>query len=186
MTELANEIAHFPRGADLFDDARAGDADGWHVLHTRSRQEKVVASDLDAMGIAHFLPLVKQVRYHGRRKVRVSEPLFPGYVFLRGSLEDVYRIDRTRRVATIIRVRDQQKLRWELRNIHLALLKDVPLDPFPYLKEGVRVVVRAGPLEGVEGLIRHRWASDRLILQVDLLGRAVSLEIDGSLLEVLD
>jgi transcription antitermination factor NusG len=137
------------------------------------------------MQIAHFLPLVRQLRYYGRRKALLEEPLFPSYVFLRGSLDDVYRIDRTRRVARIIPVADQAKLCWELRNISMALSHDTPLDPYPLLKEGMRVLVKSGPLQGLEGLIQHR-AARRLVLQVEMLGRAVSLEIDGALLEVLD
>ena len=155
----------------------------WHVLHTKSRQEKVVAADLAAMGIAYYLPLVRQVRYYGRRKARVAMPLFPGYVFLRGSLEQVYAADRTRRIANIISVNAQDQLDWELKNLHLALTKDAELTPFPFLKKGVRVEVRSGPFRGLQGVIEGRASANRLILQVDLLGRAVSLEIDPTLLD---
>ena len=167
---------------DLFSEVAEGN---WHVLHTRSRQEKIVAADLNAMQIAHYLPLVKRPQRYGRRKVVLEEPLFPSYVFVRGSLDDVYRIDRTRRVSRIIPVVDQAKLCWELRNISMALAHETVLDPYPMLKEGVHVFVKSGPFQGLEGLIEHR-ASNRLILQVEMLGRAVSLEIDGSQLEVLD
>jgi transcription antitermination factor NusG len=159
------------------------DLGSWHVLHTKSRQEKVVAADLAAMGIAHYLPLVRQVRYYGRRKAKVAMPLFPGYVFLRGSLEHVYAADRTKRIANIIPVNAQDQLDWELRNLHLALSQDAELTPFAYLKKGVRVEVRSGPFRGLQGVIEGRAAANRLILQVDLLGRAVSLEIDPALLD---
>ena len=155
----------------------------WHLLHTKSRQEKVVAADLAAMGIAYYLPLVRQVRYYGRRKAKVALPLFPGYVFLRGSLDHVYAADRTKRVANIITVNAQEQLDWELRNLHLALSKDAALMPFPFLKKGVRVEVRSGPFRGLQGVIEGRAAENRLVLQVDMLGRAVSLEIDGALLD---
>ncbi len=166
-----------------FPDAIVGE---WHVLHTRSRQEKIVAADLAAMGIAHFLPLVDQVRYYGRRKARVSAPLFPGYVFLRGSIEQAYQADRTKRIANVIRVAAQEALDWELRNLHLALTRQAPLIPYPYLKKGVRVEIRSGPFRGLQGIIEDRTGTDRLILSVDILGRSVSLEIDGALLERLE
>jgi transcription antitermination factor NusG len=180
MTQLLSEI--LTPDLDLFSEAALGN---WHVLHTRSRQEKIVAADLNAMQIGHFLPLVKRPRFYGRRKVMLEEPLFPSYVFVRGSQEDVYRIDRTKRVARIIPVADQDKLCWELRNISMALAHNAPLDTYPMLRAGVRVLVKSGPLQGLEGLIQHR-TSNRLVLQVEILGRAVSLEIDGSQLEVLD
>ena len=170
-------------GAGAFPDAARG---LWYVLHTRSRQEKVVADDLAAMGIGHFLPLVRQVRYYGNRKAWAELPLFPGYVFLRGDIDHAYEADRTKRIVSIIKVGQQEKLDWELRNLHLALFAKAPLTPFAYLKVGVRVEVRSGPFRGLQGMIEGRTPKDRLLLQVDILGQAVSLEIDGSLLDVIE
>lgn len=158
----------------------------WHLLHTRSRQEKTVASDLKAMGIGHFLPLVTQVRHYGRRKLSVDLPLFPGYIFLRGSLDEAYAADRTGRIAQIVRVVDQKQLDWELRNLHLALVKQAPIEPFPYLRVGRRVEVKSGPLRGLQGIIEQRVGACRLVLGVQMLGRGVSLEVDAALLEPVE
>jgi transcription antitermination factor NusG len=158
----------------------------WHVLHTMSRQEKTLSRDLQAMNVAHYLPLVRQVRYYGRHKTVVEEPLFPGYVFLLGSLDEAYVADRTRRVANIIKVTDQNRIEWELRNLQLALGRNAPLNAFPHLRKGLRVHIRSGPFQGIEGLIEDRARNDRVLLQVDVLGRAVGLEVDGCLLDVID
>lgn len=162
------------------------EAGDWFVLHTRSRQEKILAADLAAMNIGCYLPLVGHVRFYGRRKANVDLPLFTGYLFLRGSLEDAYRADRTKRVAQIIPVSDQRKLHWELANIHMAISAQAPLDPYPYLVVGTRVEVRSGPFRGLQGVIENRSRLTRLILNVEILGRAVSLEIDGSLLDPVE
>jgi transcription termination/antitermination protein NusG len=169
--------------------SRADLSDGlgtWTVLRTRSRQEKMLSADLSAVGIEHYLPLIKRVQMYGNRKFRVELPLFAGYLFLRGSLDDVYTADRTRRVAQIIRVTDQQQLAWELRNLRLALEGSDALDPYPYLQRGVRVEVRSGPMQGLQGFIENRIGTNRLVLQIEMLGQAVSLEIDGSLLDPID
>jgi transcription antitermination factor NusG len=158
----------------------------WFVLHTRSRQEKLVAADLGARDIAHYLPMRRVIRYYGKRKCSVEEPLFPNYLFLRGTKDDAYLADRTKRVANIIGVPDQQRLNWELVNIELALLQNAPLALYTTLVQGVRVEVRAGPFRGLQGVIENRMKGDRLILQVETLGRAVSVEIDGSLLDVME
>jgi len=155
----------------------------WHVLQTKSRQEKALAETLLARGVRCFLPLVDVQRMHGNRRTRVEFPLFPGYLFLQGSLEDVYTADRTKRVAKVIPVFDQAKLAEELRSVELALESaSTPFDPFPFLKRGIRVEVSSGPLRGVRGIIEDRHKRDRLILQVDILGQATSLEVDGALL----
>jgi transcription antitermination factor NusG len=155
----------------------------WHVLHTRSRQEKVVAEELEARQFVHFLPSIRHTRVYGGRKSVVEEPMFPGYVFLKGTLSQAYEADRTRRVARIIPVVDQEQLESELKSLWIALENQVALDPFPYLRCGMRVEVRSGPLRGVQGLIETRIGVSRLILQVQMLGRAVALEVDGALLE---
>lgn len=154
----------------------------WFVLHTKSRQEKRLSEDLLARGIAHFLPLVPAARYYGRRKAIIAEPLFPGYVFMRGAVESAYEADRTGRLANILPVADQAKLTWELENLAMALSREVPLDAYPSLKEGVKVEVKAGPLKGLQGWVEARKAWNRLILEVKMLGRAVSLDVESSLL----
>ena len=159
------------------------DGGDWYVLHTKSRQEKALAATLVNRGVPHFLPLIKRVRYYGRRRTTVDTPLFAGYVFLRGDLEQAYEADRTRRVASVITVADQAGFDAELHNVYEALVRQAPLELFPYLRKGVRVVVRTGPFQGLRGLIESRTSPDRLILQVNMLGQATSMEIDGALLD---
>ena len=157
----------------------------WHVLHVKSRQEKVLGDDLAAQRIDYYLPLVRRDRVYGRRKAVVEVPLFPGYLFLKGTREQAYSADRTGRVARIITVPNQDQLERELLSVRLALSQDQSLDPYPYLKEGLRVRVRHGPLEGLEGVIESKQKRNRLIIQVEVLGQAVTMEIDGASLELL-
>lgn len=157
----------------------------WFVLLTKSHQEKSLVRDLSAHGIGCFLPLLQTVRFYSGRKHVVETPVFSSYVFLRGSMEDVYRADRTRRVARVIKVVDQEKLDGELRNIALATSQRQKIEVYSFLKKGMRVVVRAGPLKGLEGVVEDR-KENRLFLQVGMLNVAASLEIDGSLLEPVE
>lgn len=170
----------------LLPDRRRGAEFRWHVLHSKSRQERVLASVLTGMGIDCFLPLRKETHVHRGRRVQVQQPVFPGYVFLWGDVDEAYAADRTRRVAHVIRVNDQDRIEWELANLHCALVTQAPLEPFPALQVGVRARVRTGPFEGLEGVVASRIRPERLVLQVWTLGTATSLDIGGELLEVLD
>ena len=158
----------------------------WYVLHTKSRQEKALSTDLASRNICQFLPLRRQTKYYGGRKAIVDLPLFAGYLFVKGDIEQVYFADRTRRVVNILKVADQTKMEQELSNLYLALGHTSTLDAYPFLKTGLRVEVRSGPFRGLQGLIESRLRMDRIILQVEALGRAVSLEVDASLLDLLD
>lgn len=164
--------------------SRGGEPDRlWHVIHTKSRQEKALAGDLDRGGIEHFLPLVRKVRYYGRRKCSADLPLFPGYLFLRGTIEQAWSAERTGRVARLIPVVEQDQLDAELTNLRLALDLGAPLTPHDPLARGVWVEVKAGPFRGLRGVVESSSRMDRLVLQVDMLGRAADLEIERSLLE---
>lgn len=154
----------------------------WVVLHVKSRQEKALSLDLLAIGAAHFLPLVRRARRH----VVTEVPLFPGYLFLRGSIEDAFRADRTRRVANIIAVTDQKQLHEELRNLHLALCRGVEPDEYKWIQRGVRVEVVRGPLQSLRGLVENRQSMNRVILQVQILGSAVSVHVDSDCIVALD
>jgi transcription antitermination factor NusG len=183
MLQVKSPLETPPDGLPLTSGYPDKDLGRWYVLHTKSRQEKAVADTLSAMGIAHFLPLTTQVRYYGKRKFTVELPLFPSYVFLRGTEMAAYESNKTKRIARIIHVSDQDHIDWELRNLYLAMETGASLDPFPFLTAGTRAEVRAGPFRGLQGIIDSRSRPNRLILQVDMLGRAVSLEIDAALLE---
>jgi transcriptional antiterminator RfaH len=154
----------------------------WFVLHTRSRQEKALAEDLQARRIEYFLPLVSSIKYYGRRKFRVEVPLFPGYLFLLGTVEQSYQADRTERVARIIQVADQPRLFQELSSIREALERHAPLQPCELISTGMEVEVVAGPFKGIRGVVEQGAPNNRLLLQIDLIGKAAVLEIDRSLL----
>jgi transcription antitermination factor NusG len=50
--------------------------------------------------------------------------------------------------------------------------------PYPHLKEGQRVRITGGPLEGIEGLlVRGRPAKGLLVPSVDPLQRSVAIEV---------
>ena len=158
----------------------------WHAVHTRSRQEKVVAQSLVAAGIENYLPLTNRCSYRGRRKCLISEPLFPSYLFMRGTVEDTYFAIATKRVANVIRVNDQLRLVSELHQIMCALENRAELSPYKYIEIGTRARVAGGPFIGLEGLVEDKVRPDRLVLQVAALGQATSLEIDADLLEKVD
>ena len=158
----------------------------WFVVRTRPRHERILARDLRAHRVAHFLPLVRGAQVYGGYQANVELPVFPSYLFLRGQIDDVHTAHRTRRVAEVIPVPDQKQLEAELRNVHAALLAEAPLVPFPYVRAGVRARVREGPFAGLRGVVEDATRRDRIILQVQALGHAASLELSGSVVELIE
>ncbi|MHC4443441.1 MAG: transcription termination/antitermination NusG family protein [Planctomycetota bacterium] len=65
----------------------------WYVAHTRSRNEKALANELQHMKIFNYLPLTPhQTRSPVTRRIsRSNLPVFPGYLFFKGTEEQRYR-----------------------------------------------------------------------------------------------
>ncbi len=158
----------------------------WWVVHTRSRNEKALAHDLISKDISYFLPMSWKIRRRSRRTIRSFLPLFSGYLFFCGQEEQRVELLKTNRVAHLIEVNDQQQLLDELVQIDQALRTGAPLTPHKYIKKGQRCRVIAGPLIGLEGIVIRSKNATRLVLQIDMLGQAASVEIDVDMMEALD
>jgi transcriptional antiterminator NusG len=158
----------------------------WWVVHTKSRNEKALAHDLINKDICYFLPMSWKVRRKSRRTLRSLLPLFNGYLFFCGKENDRVALLKTNRVAHLIEVSDQQKLLDELVQIDQALRSGAPLTPHKYIKAGQKCRVIAGPLIGLEGIVVRSKNATRLVLQIDMLGQAASVEIDIDMMEVME
>lgn len=158
----------------------------WWIAHTKARNEKALANVIRRWDIPYFLPMREKVSVNRGRKLISLLPLFSGYVFFNGDEETRYQVLTTNRVAQILEVVDQTQLVSELEQIQMALHCHMPLDPHPYLHVGTRCRVRSGSLAGVEGLVVRKQKLTKLVLQVNILGQAAAVEIDGDLLEPLD
>ena len=58
-------------------------------------------------------------------------------------------------------------------------------EPHPFLRSGERVRVRLGPLEGIEGILVRIKNRYRVVLTVNLLQKAIVVEVDSSVVEPL-
>ena len=158
----------------------------WWVAHTKSRNEKALAQDLVAKNISYFLPMTWKVQCRSHMTLRSLLPLFSGYLFFCGREAERVEILRTNRVANVIEVKNQEKLLDELVQFERALRAGAPLMPYKYIKAGQRCRVVAGPLLGLEGIVIQVKNLARLVLQIDMLGQAASVEIDIDMIEPID
>lgn len=159
----------------------------WWVAHTRSRNEKAVAWAMVGREIPYFLPMSWKVSRKKNRTFRSLLPVFSSYVFFCGQEKDRLEVLKTNRVATIIPVFEQARLVAELLPIEKALRAGKTLLSHEYIKVGQRCRVVAGPLMGTEGIVVRQGSKNlRLILAVEMLGQATSVEIDAEMLEPVE
>jgi transcription antitermination factor NusG len=157
----------------------------WYAVYTRSRHEKAVAEQLLGKGVETFLPLYRTVRRWKNGDHSVDLPLFPGYAFARFALADRLPVLKVPGVVRLVgfngvpvALEDH-----EVDDLRQALAAGVTARPHPYLTEGCRVRITAGPLAGRRGILVRRQGTVRVVLSIDLIQRSVLVDVAADSLE---
>jgi len=178
---LKREVDLFP--SHLFELSRSEHP--WWVAYVRSRQEKGLARHLGGHGVGFYLPQAeKQTRRAGRTFLS-SLPLFPGYLFFRGTAEARRTALRSDLIVQVLGVTDQERLQQELENLWRLQQTGAPLVSHPYLEAGDQVEVVDGPFRGWTGTVLREKGRLRLIVSVTFLRQSVAAELDREVLAPL-
>jgi transcription antitermination factor NusG len=168
--------------------AYAGNAQpDWFAAYTMSRHEKRIASHCERIGIEPFLPLYTWQRsWKNRTTVDLQMPLFPNYIFVRLLPQDHGPLMRLPGLLSLVGSAsgpvvipdgDMELLR------HIIAYKTI--EPHPFITKGDKVRVMAGPLAGLIGVVVKKGNGLRFIVTLDVIGKSVSLHINGTALELI-
>jgi transcription antitermination factor NusG len=155
----------------------------WYALRIRSNQEKVVTSILESKGYESFLPLYRSTRRWSDRVKQLDLPVFPGYLFCRLDLNDTWMpVLTTPGVIAIAGVGKQPVpvSDEEIDAVHMVIRSGLAAMPWSSLAVGGKVLVERGPLAGVEGIAINVDDRCKLVVSINLLQRALAVEIDRS------
>ena len=154
----------------------------WYAIWTRSRHEQVVREQIERKHIDTFLPTIPRWSRWKDRKKKIDWPLFPGYCFARFRPEETLAILKCTGVVNIVSFEGKPAPipEHEIDGIRRLVESDLQYDPCPLIHEGMMVEVKHGALKGVIGRLVRKGSHARLILSVDLIGQAVSVEVDAA------
>jgi transcription antitermination factor NusG len=163
-------------------------AESWFAVWTRNQYEPRVFEQLCRKRFEVFLPTVRVPSRRRDKRVVLAQPLFPGYLFLRFAPSRVgyVRIASTDGVVRVLGdgwdalqpVPDDQ-----VEAIRRLVTSAEGARAVPWLRVGDHVRIVAGPLAGLEGLVRDRCRGRAtFVVNVDLLQRSVGVELDAGLL----
>lgn len=174
MPILKAEADIFPEGLFELDP----EAHPWWVAHVRPRAEKQAAREARAREVPYYLPLREHVvRRRGRRQVSYL-PLFPGYLFFRGGLDERLEVLKTNLCVRVLEVKEQESLGTDLLAVRELQDAGLPLIPHSDLVPGDPILVVDGPFRGYRGVVVKTKGRMRLIASVRFIGRSVSVELD--------
>jgi len=161
----------------------------WYAVSTRSRQEKVAAATLQALGIDHILALQAQRRQWSDRVQTIDVPLFPGYLFVHIDPWSNSRLD-VLRVPGIARFVGDHTGPLPIDNSDIEDIRalancGVELTPHPFLKKGDRVRVVRGALFGIEGILIRIGSGLRVVLSIEVIHQSVVMTVSQNDVELI-
>ena len=69
----------------------------------------------------------------------------------------------------------------QLEALRAIVGSGLPYSPWPFLRAGQRVEICGGPLKGVEGILAREKSECRVVVNLELLQRAVAVEVERDL-----
>src|SRR5580698_2775364 len=164
-------------------DAASADVAGWYCVRTKPKHEHIAAANLARQaGLEIFCPRLRVERSTRRGIVRILEPLFPCYLFVRCVLEE--KLDDMRYAngvgslvhfgGVIPRVPEEvvEGLRAYFANEEVVFVRDE-------LQPGTEVVVAEGAFEGMRAsVLRVLPSRQRVQVLLEILGRPTAVEVE--------
>lgn len=163
----------------------------WYLLYSKPRQEKLALENLDRQGYEAYLPLIEGRRRRQRRFQRVIEPMFPRYLFvsLSDQTDDWGPIRSTIGVANLVRFGNlAARVPPDLVAALRASEDEAGLHHLPdaELRPGDRVRISGGVMAGYEAIFQARTGRERVMLLLDIAGKAARIQVDAADVEPLD
>ena len=166
-------------------------AAAWYCARTQPKHEHIAAANLvKQLGLEIFHPRLRLERATRRGVVRVIEPLFPCYIFVRCHLEE-----RLNEIRYINGISSLVHFGARIPVVSDAVIDDLrrcfgseePLAVEDPLRVGAEVTVAEGSLLGSQGIVvRVLPAKQRVQILLDFLGRTTLTEVDRRSLIVED
>ncbi len=157
----------------------------WYCARTKPKHEHIAAANLRKnLNLEVFHPRLRIERATRRGVMRVSEPLFPCYIFFRCLIaEKLNEIKRTSGVSTVVHFANQipriadtviEELRECFEGEETMTVED-------RLSPGDEVIVAEGAFSGMRAFVlRVMPARRRVQVLLDVLGRPTPAEVDES------
>lgn len=163
----------------------------WHALYVRSRAEKKVYDQLNDLGYEAYLPLITRVKQWSDRKMKVQEPLFKSYVFVRNNERQHYYVLGVYGVVRFVTFEHKAVVVPDKQILAIKKYIDNPVDDEEDLhnidlKEGQLVRITNGPMQGLMGRLISVKSKRRLLINIDVVGQSIPVSLPRTKVEPVE
>lgn len=157
----------------------------WYPVYTHARAEKKAYDALLKKGIETYLPLNRQLKQWSDRKKWVEEPFIKSYLFVNISDQEQMEVLMTKGIARFIYFSGKITPMPTSQIDNLKLLMASPYDlevTEENLQPGEKIIIKAGPLKGLQGEIISHRSQKQLLLRLDNMGLSILVQVAPSLI----
>lgn len=155
---------------------------GWYALRVRANRESSVERRLRERGYETFLPVYTEERGWSDRVRQLARPLFPAYLFAR--FDPLRGLGLLLSLAGVIEVLPSRKRPERIPDAEIDSVRRAANSPVAAVAcayvVGEAVTVESGPLAGVSGVVERTKGATRIVIGIEILRRAVSVEVDAA------
>ena len=154
----------------------------WYCARTQPKHEHIAAASLTRnLGLEVFHPRLRMERATRRGAVRVIEPLFPGYVFVRCMSDNLDEIRYVTGISSLVHfgLKVPTVPDAVIEELKQCFETEEPMSVEDRLYPGAEVTVAEGSFLGFSGIVlRVLPARRRVQILLDFLGRTTLAEVD--------
>lgn len=163
--------------------------DAWYLIYSKPQQERLALANLERQHYRTYLPLIRARRRRSGRYVKVVEPMFPRYLFVRlndqtdnwGPIRSTIGVGNMVRFGGVAaRVPDDLVLTLQARDDESGIQQLPVAEPGP----GDRVRICDGPMAGYEGIFECGTSKQRVLVLLDLASRCTSVQLPRDQIEL--
>lgn len=156
----------------------------WYLLYCKPRQEQRAQQHLANQGFSSFVPLLTVNKLKAGKQLKVTEPMFPRYLFLQIGADqlNLSTIRSTRGISDFVRFGQQ------LAQVPAELIASLSLQQLAQqqqenqnqpFKAGDPLTVLNGPFSGIGAVYQLADGDKRSFVLLNLLGQWVKASMDN-------
>lgn len=163
----------------------------WYTARTKPKHEHIAASNLRKnLGLEVFLPRLRLEKLTRRGLVRVVEPLFPCYLFVRCVLEEqINDVQHTSGISRLVHFGGKIPMVSDLiiQELQACFEADETIVIESNLETGDEVNVAGGAFAGMSAFVlKNLPARKRVQILLDILGRPTPVEVERDMVMLKD
>lgn len=157
----------------------------WYAVYTMPRGERSVARYLELFGIESLLPTYESTHiWKNRQRVKVVEPLFPSYLFVR--IRAIERSIVLRASAALLVFGNRQGPSCFMDSEIEFLRSDFCRhkgEPYKEPVIGKKVCIKNGAMRGMHGVLVEKRNGLRLVLSIAMINQSIAVDVTADQFE---